>query len=219
MSDLPMVLLITPSSVGKDEPHIWCDLFEVGLKRLHLRKPDASAQQVSKLLEQLPEEYHSRIVLHRFPELLKEFNFAGYHHRADEKSVGEISGTRSRSFHHIEELKANEESLDYVFFGPVYESISKKGYKPRVSLPELGAVLHTQKRTNNRAQVYALGGVRRKKIPELIDVGFDGVALYGSIWGKKDPVHALEKYLYTERSSWGKREKEQSLFKRLFAPE
>lgn len=203
MSDLPMILLITPSAVGKDEPHIWCEFFEVGLKRLHLRKPNASVQEVSKLLNQLPEKYHSRIVLHRFPELLKEFNFAGYHHRANEKPIGEISGTKSRSFHDLEELKANNEVLDYVFFGPVYESISKKGYKPRVSMPEMGAVLHTQKKTKNRAQVYALGGVRRRKIPELLDLGFDGVALYGSIWGKKDPVHALERYLYTERSSWG----------------
>jgi len=190
-----------------------------GLEKVTFAQPDASAQQVSKLLDQLPDKYHSKIVLHRFPELLKEFNFAGYHHRADEKSVEEIPGTRSRSFHHLKELKANQESLDYVFFGPVYESISKKGYKPRVSMPELGAVLHTHKKTKNRTQVYALGGVRRKKIPELFDVGFDGVALYGSIWGKKDPVHALEKYLYTERSSWGKGHKEQSLFKRLFAPE
>jgi thiamine-phosphate pyrophosphorylase len=219
MSDLPTILLITPSSIGKKEPDIWCELFEVGLKRLHLRKPDATPQEVSKLLDQLPEQYHSRIVLHRFPELLNDYNFAGYHHRANEKPIGKISGTTSRSFHQLEELKANNKFLDYVFFGPVYESISKKGYKPRVSMPELGAVLHTNKKTKKGTQVYALGGVRRKKIPELFDLGFDGVALYGSIWGKKDPVHALEKYLYIERSSWGKKEKEQSLFKRLFAPE
>jgi len=105
-----------------------------------------------------------------------------------------------------------------VFFGPVYESISKKGYLPRVSLPELGAALHSNHK-EQRSQVYALGGVRRKKIPELFDLGFDGVALFGSIWGKKDPVLAFEKYLYIERSTWGKKEKEQSLIKRLFTPE
>ena len=214
-----MVLLITPSSIKKDEPQVWCDLFEVGLERLHLRKTDSDPTQVGKLLEKLPEKYHSKVVLHRYPELLDKFNLAGYHHRSNEDLQKNVNGTISRSFHFLEELKSNSESLDYCFFGPVYESISKKGYLPRVSLPELGAALHSNHKKDQRSQVYALGGVRRKKIPELFDLGFNGVALFGSIWGKKDPVLAFEKYLYIERSTWGKREKEQSLLRRLFSPE
>ena len=219
MSTLPMVLLITQSSIKKDEPEILRDLFEVGLERLHLRKTDAVAKEVAKLLEKLPEKYHNKIVLHRYPELLSDFDLAGYHYRSNEDLQGNVKGTTSRSFHYLEELKSNSESLDYCFFGPVYESISKKGYMPRVSMPELGATLHSNYKNEQRLHVYALGGVRRKKIPELFDLGFDGVALFGSVWGKKDPVLAFEKYLYVERSTWGKKEKEQSLLKRLFAPE
>ena len=215
-----MVMLVTPSSIGSKEPEIWTELFEVGLNRLHLRKPDSNAKKISQLLEKLPDQYHNKVVIHRFPELLKDFNLAGYHYRAEEKPKDDsITGTTSRSFHHLDELKSNNEKLDYCFFGPVYESISKKGYQPRVSLPELGAVLHTNKRNQKRTLVYALGGVRRKKIPDLFDLGFDGVTLYGSIWGKRDPVEAFKKYTFVERSSWGKKEKEQSLLKRLFAPE
>ena len=106
MSTLPMVLLITPSSIKKDEPKIWCDLFEVGLERLHLRKTDSDPTQVGKLLEKLPEKYHSKIVLHRYPELLDKFNFAGYHHRSNEHLLRNVNGTVSRSFHYLEELKA-----------------------------------------------------------------------------------------------------------------
>ena len=45
--------------------------------------------------------------------------------------------------------------------------------------------------------VYALGGIRRNKIGYLMDTGFDGVALLGSIWGKPNPVHAFKEFART----------------------
>ena len=63
--------------------------------------------------------------------------------------------------------------------------------------------------------IFALGGVRRRKIPELFNLGFDGVTLFGSIWGKKDPVAAFERYQFIERSVWAKKEKEKGLLQRL----
>ena len=128
----------------------------------------------------------------------------------------QCKGTISRSLHTLDELKEIKEPLDYCFFGPVFESISKKGYVPKVSLPELGAVLYNFKKSKSKKPlVYALGGVRRRKIPELFNLGFDGVALLGSIWGKKDPVTAFERYQFIERSVWAKREEQKGILHRL----
>jgi len=168
-------------------------------------------------LSKIPDVYHERIVLHRHPELLKDFSLAGYHHYASEKLV-DCKGTKSRSLHKLDELKDLKEPLDYCFFGPVYESISKKGYVPKVSLPELGGVLYNLKKTKSKTPlIYALGGVRRRKIPELFNLGFDGVTLLGSIWGKKDPVAAFERYQFMERSVWAKKEKDKGLLQRLLS--
>ena len=195
------------------------DLFEVGLQRFHLRKPDATASEVAKLLGQIPDIYHGRIVLHRFPELIKDFSLCGYHHYSKEKLV-ETKGTISRSLHKLDELKNLNEPLDYCFFGPVYESISKKGYIPKVSLPELGGLLYNlKKESSKKPLIYALGGVRRRKIPELFNLGFDGVTLLGSIWGKKDPVAAFERYQFIERSVWAQKEKEKGILQRLLGKE
>jgi thiamine monophosphate synthase len=85
-------------------------------------------------------------------------------------------------------------------------------------MPELGGVLYNLKKTKlKRPLIYALGGVRRRKIPELFNLGFDGVTLLGSIWGKKDPVAAFEKYRFMERSVWAKKEREKGLLDRLLA--
>ena len=104
------------------------------------------------------------------------------------------------------------EPLDYCFSDQFTNLNLKKGYIPKISLPELGACLHTLKKAKTKKPlVYALGGVRRRKIPELFNLGFDGVTLLGSIW-EKDPVAAFEKYKYVERSSWAKKEKEKGYF-------
>jgi thiamine-phosphate pyrophosphorylase len=217
MSNLPMVILISASSLRDGESSIFYDLFDAGLQRLHIRKPDCKARDIAKILSSLPEVYHSRVVIHRFPELLKEFTVAGYHHYANEP-LQEVPGTRSRSFHNLDELKQINEPLDYCFFGPVFESISKKGYVPKVSLPELGSVLFSLKKDQgvSKPLIYALGGVRRRKIPELLSLGFDGITLLGSIWGKKDPLEAFEKYHFIQRTVWGKKEKEKGIVQRLF---
>ena len=151
--------------------------------------------------------------------LIKNFSLCGYHHYSKEKLV-ETSGTISRSLHKLDELKNLNEPLDYCFFGPVYESISKKGYIPKVSLPELGGLLYNlKKESSKKPLIYALGGVRRRIIPEIFNLGFDGVTLLGSIWGKKDPVAAFERYQFIERSVWAKKQKEKGILKRLLGKE
>jgi len=219
MKKPPLAILITSSSTNSGESGVLTDLFEAGLERLHLRKPDSSPAEVAKLLDSIPKKHHEKIVVHRFPELLNEFSLGGYHLYSGESLI-KTQGTISRSLHSLDELKNISEPLDYCFFGPVYESISKKGYVPKVSMPELGATLHTFKKAKiKRPLVYALGGVRRRKIPELFNLGFDGVTLLGSIWGKRDPVAAFEKYKYVERSSWAKKDKEKGLLQRLLSKE
>lgn len=215
MKNLPLAILISAVHIRDGESSVLSDLFEIGLQRLHLRKPDCKSIQVADLLNKIPETYHNRIVIHRFPELFKDFNLAGYHHYSGETLI-ECAGTRSQSIHSLDELNESTKEIDYCFFGPVYESISKKGYVPKVSLPELGGVLFNLKKSKaKKPKVYALGGVRRRKIPELFNLGFDGVTLLGSIWGKKDPVAAFERYQFIERSVWAKKEKEKNLLQRL----
>ena len=190
---LPMMVLISSPRMRRGEASDLEEMFDLGLERLHLRKPDHSANDVSKILDKLPKKYLSRIVLHRLPELVKEYPVAGYHLSSIESSQ-EIDGTRSRSFHKFFRLRESKESLDYCFFGPVYNSISKHGYGPKVSMVEIRDYFSEDKE-GQRVPVFALGGIRRNKIRSLLDLGFSGVALLGAVWGKNDPVSALEGFI------------------------
>ena len=191
--ELPMMVLISSPRMRKGEASDLEEMFDCGLERLHLRKPDHSAKEVAKILDKLPEKYLNKIVLHRFPELLKEYPVAGYHHFSVE-DLRKVKGTCSRSFHKFSRLRESKEVLDYCFFGPVYNSISKHGYGPKVSMVEIRDYFAEDK-DRKRTPVFALGGIRRNKIRSLLDLGFAGVALLGAVWGKDDPVSALEGFV------------------------
>ena len=81
--------------------------------------------------------------------------------------------------------------MDYSFFGPVYNSISKQGYGPKVSIESIREYFSME----NCSPVFALGGIRRNKVRHLLEIGFSGVALLGAVWSRKDPVHALEGFM------------------------
>lgn len=187
------VVLITQPKLKHNEAIFISKLFDAGLEKLHLRKPIHSALEISCLLDAIPEHCLPNIVMHRHPKLVADYGLAGYHF-ADGEKIKSLSGTSSQSFHRLEDLLSINSELDYVFYGPVYRSISKKGYEPKVPLPVVRKTLSQLSEIKKRPKVYALGGIRRKKIIPIAEVGFDGIALLGSIWGHSDPVKAFRKF-------------------------
>jgi len=187
------IVLITQPKIVRNEAAIICKLFEAGLEKLHIRKPVHSALEISFLLDSIPKDLWPNIVMHRHHELVNDYGLAGYHHQEGEE-IRVCSGTTSQSVHHLEDLPSLNTKLNYVFYGPVYQSISKRGYEPKVPLSLVKETLSNLSKFTVRPKVYALGGVRRKKIIPLAQAGFDGLALLGSIWGHSDPVVAFRKF-------------------------
>ena len=65
MNKPPLAILISASSIKSGESDILADLFDIGLERLHLLKPESSPLKVAKLLDSIPQNHH-KIVIHRF---------------------------------------------------------------------------------------------------------------------------------------------------------
>lgn len=60
------LIIITSPDFLLDEARILTELFKAGLDLLHLRKPEAEIYEVESLLQEIPMEYRSRIVIHDF---------------------------------------------------------------------------------------------------------------------------------------------------------
>ena len=124
------VLLITQPKLKQNEANSISKLFDAGLERLHIRKPEHTALEISCLLDAIPEHCHPNIVIHRHPELDTEYNLAGYHH-SDREEIRNCKGTNSRSLHSLKDLSTIDHGLDYVFFGQFTDLFPRKAMNPK----------------------------------------------------------------------------------------
>ena len=96
--------ITSPEFLSGEAPFIG-KLFSQGLDLLHLRKPKASLEAYKQLLLQIPEQWHSRIVLHEHFELAEEYKLHGIHlNRRCSVAPNAYHGSISCSCHTIEEV-------------------------------------------------------------------------------------------------------------------
>ena len=189
------LIVITTPYFFSGEGEILTALFEAGMERLHLRKPDCEEAALRALLDSLPAVYHPRIVLHEHFELANRYSIGGIHlNRRNPVAPDGFKGSISRSCHSITELKEHSER-DYLFLSPIFESISKIGYGngfPPETLREASATGLINER------VIALGGISPDTLPKLRPFTFGGAAVLGALWGEcpslKEKNTIIERY-------------------------
>lgn len=158
-------------------------MFQAGLERLHLRKPACDIGQMRRLLQLIPACYHERIVLHEHFSLAQEFCIGGVHlnRRHPEPPLSALNAqlTVSRSCHSLQELEQYKGQYAYLSLSPIFNSISKEGYKAAFSREEL---LQAKAQGLINERVMALGGVCRDTIDQLPTFGFGGGMVLGDAW-------------------------------------
>ena len=187
------LIIITAPGPVRNEVATIHRLFEAGLKVLHVRKPEFSRSELHSLIAQIDKKYHRRLVLHSHYSLAKEFNVKGLHltekTRKDKvpSSFNPVHHTLSASFHSLRDIDRNRRKYDYIFLSPVFDSISKRGYRGSLNFDELSKFLRTHR------NVAALGGVEPRTIPQLRKMGFKAAAVLGFIWTSDSPARAFRK--------------------------
>lgn len=193
------LLVITPPKEIPCETEQVIKLFENGLKTLHLRKPGADADQIIQYLEQIPYEFHPRIVLHSHYFLNKTFHLKGIHLNSIQKEdktllntalpaqdIRGIPQTISCSCHSIEEVETIHPIFNYAFLSPIFDSISKSGYTSTFSAEDL---THLPLAVKKRG--IALGGCNERNMEKIKMMGFQGAAVLGAIWNCSSPIEAF----------------------------
>lgn len=169
-------IYITPEEISDHETAKVIKVLDAGWHMVHLRHPSASLRDMQRLIESIPMRYHRRLRIHGHFELVTEFNLGGLHlNRRCPTAPPYYSGPISRSCHTIDEVRASTD-CDYVTLSPVFDSISKQGYKAAFShrqLIELNEI--------PSPRVIALGGVTPQLAEELSRYNFSGYAVKGAI--------------------------------------
>ena len=105
-----------------------------------------------------------------------------------------IAGRRLRigaSVHSLQDaLDAELEGADWVTYGPVYETPSKRPYGPPQGLARLADVAR-----GLRIPVIAIGGITPERVKDVREAGARGVAVISSILAADSPADATRRFL------------------------
>ena len=105
-----------------------------------------------------------------------------------------IAGRRLRigaSVHSLQDaVDAELEGADWVTYGPVYETPSKRPYGPPQGLARLADVAR-----GLRIPVIAIGGITPERVKDVREAGARGVAVISSILAADSPADATRRFL------------------------
>lgn len=185
-------ILITLPRILKNEAETLAALCGAGVSIIHIRKPEASEPEIEELLKTLQAlgADMSRLTIHYNEPLARKYGLGGVHLRIEELLAGAGEGLRrSCSAHGWTEAERAAADADYVFLSPLFDSISKPGYRSTIDPAEAAERLRRRK-----GRIVALGGIRPANIARVRRIGFDGAAVLGAAWS------ADEKAVNTERT-------------------
>jgi thiamine-phosphate pyrophosphorylase len=95
------------------------------------------------------------------------------------------------SVHSKEEaVEAELKGADWIVFGPVYDTPSKRAYGPPQGLAKLERVAAMV-----RLPVVAIGGITPERVPEVLGAGARGVAAISAILAADSPGDATRRFL------------------------
>ena len=180
------IVVITAEPFAAGEAEVIRRLLDAGIDRIHLRKPGAAEKEMRRLIESLPADCYPRSSLHDRLPLGAEYGPGGVplNGRNPVPPAG-FRGLVSRSCHTLGEVAEHAADTDYRFLSPIFDSISKGGYRAAFSEADLHDAA-AQGIIDTRA--YALGGVRPDLLPRVRACGFGGAALLGCIWRDTSPA-------------------------------
>jgi len=177
-----MIIVITKPVFFEGEAACITHLLDRGdVDLIHIRKPDSTESELESLVRQIPDRLYVRLVLHDHHTLAVRYGLYGIHlNSRNSEPVEGWRGSVSRSCHSLNELAScRRDNLDYMSLSPIFDSISKPGYRAAFSREEI-LKAHNEGIIDSR--VMALGGVTFDRVPEVMKMGFGGAMILGDAW-------------------------------------
>ena len=175
-----------------------CRILHQSSATIHLRKPGQTDRQIADYLRQVPVSYHPRIMVHGHPGLLDHFDLMGIHFTEKERSLNpqhllqlrlaQPGRCLSSAFHRIADIPEHDGLFDYILLSPIFDSISKQGYRAAFDHTNLRRFLARTQHT-----VIALGGLDEKRAVTAASLGFKGIAVLGAVWQAVPPEKAARR--------------------------
>jgi thiamine-phosphate pyrophosphorylase len=178
------LIVISSPQLLENEACIINQLFSAGMGIFHLRKPAASPTAIKALLDQINPAFLPMVVLHQHHDLIATYDLRRLHYpkallaETDRSIITSFarSGVKLSTSIHDLGLLSSSSIFNYVFYSPVFGSISKPGYYGKLTSDFKLEI------TDGDPAVIALGGINHHNIQQLSAMNFNGAAVLGAIW-------------------------------------
>lgn len=167
-----------------------------GAKILQLREKNTDYDEIiyiGKELIRVTAKYRVPLIINDYPEIAIEIRAQGVHLGETDTTVKEarkllgdeaIIGVSCYGI--IERgMEALSLGADYLVFGTPYQTPTKPGRKPTPL-----SVLYEARLKFKNIPLFAIGGITRDNISDVLATGVDGVAVITSVFGSPDPETA-----------------------------
>lgn len=190
-----MIILISDNHILTNETQTVSQIMDLGLDVFHVRKYQESEASLKDYLKSFSASHLSKISLHHHHHWCEELGIHRLHfseqnrkkYSAEHFESLKKQGYRlSTSVHSVPDYQNLSPAFEYAFLSPVFQSISKPDYPP-VDFGNISSI------KRGEPQLIALGGIHAQNILTAYDLGYDGVALLGSVWQSQDPVKEFKK--------------------------
>ena len=171
-----------------------------GLKAVQLREKDLAARDLLSLAQRLREStrrHGARLLINDRADVALAVGADGVQRTGTSLPVSVVRSISPPGFligasvHSAAEARAVEpEGADFLLFGPVYDTPSKRPYGPPQGVAALERVA-----TAVRLPVFAVGGVTPARVAEVVRAGAVGVAVIAAILGAERPADAVKGFL------------------------
>ncbi|MHB8707937.1 MAG: thiamine phosphate synthase [Desulfuromonadales bacterium] len=171
-----------------------------GVRAVQLREKDLSAAELLPLaaeLRDLTRRFDARLLINDRIDVALAIDADGVHlggHSLPVAVARRLLGPQRLigvSTHHPDEISAADDaSADFVTFGPVFATPSKRAYGEPLGLAALRTAC-----SNTSLPIFALGGIKPCHVAAMADTGTHGVAVISAVIAAPDPGLAASLFL------------------------
>jgi len=187
------MILYTWPKIFENEHITLTQILEMGLKYLHIYKPDYDEEEIENLIKKIPSQYHKNIIIHFHHKIALKYDIGGIHYSKNFSISKDFNhfNWKSISIHNESELESIPENINYVIVSPVYKSISKLNHLKIWDFKKIEYFL----KTDIKRKYVALGGITPENYLKTKNMGFYDCAFLGSFWNEFFKYKDLEKMI------------------------
>jgi thiamine-phosphate pyrophosphorylase len=185
---------------GRDLVPVVAECLAAGLPSVQLREKDLGAADLAalaRMLRPLTREHGARLIVNDRVDVALAVGADAVQRTHTSLLVDDmraVAGSRLRigaSVHSLDDARdAEARGADWIVFGPVYDTASKRQYGAPQGLDKLTAVVRAV-----RIPVVAIGGITVPRVAEVRTAGARGVGVISAILAADSPAEATRSFL------------------------